>query len=452
VRTPHLDRLAQSGVSFRHAYTPIAICVPSRIAIMTGAYPHTNGVYTNNIKNGVRLPFLSMFEYLRRQCGYRTGITGKKHIGDWECSGLELERCDYTGYLKERGLLETYQAEVKNNIVDYLSAQSQISYADSEAVWVGTQTIEMIDELADEPFFIWCNPEPPHPPLLVSHDSPFTYDPDTISLPENRLDSTRQPDLLRAGVESIWNSEVSGEEKLRQALARYYSLISAVDDNVGRIIAHLEARGLMENTLVIFSSDHGDFAGEYGMIAKNALGPRECLHRVPLLCYWRGHFGLERAGGFVETIDLFPTLCDLLDIEIPPSVQGESFAAILRGSATASNPIFTGKDKVFFDGAFAKTIRNHRYRLTYQWDGSARGQLYDLQRDPHETLDVFDDPQYRAVRERLIHEILNWLIATEQPVGWNAESTRTPPSRWYRENPMLQRHRSDTLRLLERER
>ncbi len=445
VRTPNIDALAHQGVSFSRSYSSAPECIPSRMSMLTGMYVHSHRLYNGMV--AIPESYRALPQVLKEQLGYATAIVGKKHYGRWAKEPFQSDTGElmagYGEYLRKVGWHETYAREYSARYADFLAYTSKVPYEHCEPVWVANTTIRKIDELAAEgAFLLWSNFSAPHPPYCNSFDSPHHYSPEEIDystithrdLADLRALSLR-PGAVRMGVENAWHADVVGEGPYREALAQYYGMCSTADDCIGRIIGHLKKRDILENTIVVFNSDHGDFAGEYGMLGKNAVGHFECLHRVPTIWYWKGHFGPERVDSLVENIDIFPTLCNLLGAEIPPSVQGDSYADVLRFSSGGAGPIPVTKEAVFFDTCFVKSIRTRRYRLTYSTAGADYCELFDYQDDPHERTNRFDDAGYVGVQERLMARLLDWMIRTEQPLGWELERRLHPPTRWYREHP-----------------
>ncbi len=446
VRTPTIDRMVRGGVNFTRSYSVASECVPSRMSMLTGMYVHSHGVYNGMVDVPDRLT--SLPQTLREQLGTRTAITGKKHYGRWRNEPFETDTGEtdagYTrGYLKGLGLFETFEREYLARCADFMAYTSQIPYEHSMTEWATNETIAKIDELGEQPFCIWANYGPPHPPYCNAFDSPHRVDPDEVDLDQiphrdsRDLQSIdRRRGAARLGVENAWRMEVTGEETYRIALANYYGQCAAVDAGVGRLLEHLEKRGILENTIVLFNSDHGDFAGEYNRLGKCTVGQFECIQRIPTVWYWKRHFGPERIESFVENIDIFPMVCDLLGAETPCQVQGQSYASVLNFSGSGPGPAPHTGEIAFFDNSSVKGLRTRRYRLSYCHGRENWGELYDLQEDSEERHNRFDDPGYAAARGTLMRELLNWMIRTEQPVGIDVERGNMPPSRWYSEHPI----------------
>ena len=437
VRTPNLDNLVGDGVAFRRAYTCKAECMPSRMSFFTGLYTHCHGI-TGNIDSEIP-DYPSIVEQLRTEAGYRTGAVGKWHIGDWKTCGFEdrvLAAGNRWGNAYQQYLAEKCLEPAKLDKRRCDAGCTGLTYEDSQTVWGARQTMTMIDRLAesDKPFFLWSSYSPPHNPYAVPVDNPFPYDPEEITLPpdDSRL-YRMKPLSWRRGNENVWTREAVGEAKFREALANYYSLISMVDDAVGMTVAHLEKRGLLENTIIVYTADHGDFAGEHAMMGKNTPGPYEPLYRIPFVWYWKGRFGMDHVYNLTEVVDFYPTICELAGLPIPRHCQGESLARRLLGSGSAWGFRQPRRRKVFFDEPFVKTVRTLDRKLAFVADGENYGELYDLEKDPYESHNLYNDPAYRQDRLELTEALLDWKIRCEQPVHW-AKISGYPetPFRWFR--------------------
>ena len=433
VRTPNIDRLAEGGVRFDDAFTVHGTCVPSRVSYLTGQYPHTTGVFGSDRK-AVPASLLSLAAYLRN-FGYTTGLVGKKHLPHWATDGFEYERVcyhsdaptrenHYYNYLKRLGLHAAYDG--LGDIEKFCLGDEVIPVEHSLETWTGDEALRYLDEAGDKPFFLQVSFERPHPPLTVPPGCPFTYDPSSLTLPENR-EEVESAFFFDRNVELLWTSSHHGEDTLRLALAKYYALISLIDHNIGRIIERLEARGLRERTIVVFCADHGDFAGEYSRMAKGF--PYDALHRIPFVWNWPGRLREGKVvEGFAENVDFFPTICGLLGARTPPTVQGQDLTPVVTGDAAPE------RDAVFYESIGVKTVRTKTHKLNYAFTGEGEvGELYDLGRDPHEYHNVYNDPAHREVRETLERRLLDWWIATQQPANFAASSESCPDSRWFRE-------------------
>ncbi len=437
VKTPNLDRLAEGGVRFTRAFAQSAICTPSRVSFFTGQYLSTHGVFGNS--GWLPPETLSLAYYLKERAGYQTGAVGKLHLPRWETDGLDYkrvcdsadvnpgEKTDYQLYLEKHGLGRYYR-DFKNH-EHFMAYISPIPEKHCLERWTADRAIEFIENRDPEkPFFLWLSFERPHSPHSPPPEKIGLYNPEKIKLPEKRSDYFYgKVYRSRPGVENIWHIDHSGEETFRKALSYYYTLITLIDENIGRVIEKLEKEDLLDETIIIFTSDHGDFAGEHGAIGKN-MPTYDCLYRIPFIWFWKGRFLAGKVDNrLVESVDLFPTLCELIGIPIPPQVQGESLAGAL--TTPAGGPF---REAVFFETPFVKTVRTERYKLSFYFKERMDGELYDLIKDPEERNNLFHNPEMAKVREDLLQRLLSWQIKIQQPrvimLGWEDY----PDWRWIR--------------------
>lgn len=460
VKTPHIDALAQNGVDFRRCYSQSAICMPSRLSLFTGQYIHTHGVMVNTPH--AQIDHLITLPNILRANGYQTAAIGKTHCGNMDTIGFEYSRLcaglsagetnDYSRYLLDQGYTpartEVGNSENPDEIDNWTTFEqhitdedyktcdtysSTISYRDCVETWTGSESIQFLKQRdTSRPFFLWTTFQRPHPPLCLPPDCPHTYDPDDITLPDYDVRFYNKPDSRRPGVENCWNVYAMGEQQLRRAIANYYSLISMIDDQVGRIIQHLEETGQLENTIVIFTADHGEFCGEFGQFGKN-ISTYDVLYQIPMIWHWKGHTGHENMYELVEMVDVMPTLLELVDIPIPRTVQGQSLATPVLSSNRRITPFWTGKDEVFFETVFTKTVRTATHKLSYCYNGDRRwGQLYDLDKDPAEEHNLYENPQVKDIQMDLHRRLTNWLIISNQP-QWHGSGVyeAASPNLWY---------------------
>ena len=456
VKTPNIDRLAAGGVDFRRAYCQGAICMPSRETCFTGQYFHTHGIMANNPR--VHVDHLVTLPRLLQQRGYQTAAIGKAHCGPCDemgfdharlCAGTSVGEVNhYYQYLGDQGLADDRGKDLSDDDIGghwnkaegggrdraykaYDAYVSSIPYAHSSEAWTGDECLKFLGQRdADKPFFLWASFERPHAPTSVPPDNPFPYDPDAITLPPYDERFYNKPDAKRPGCENMWNVFTTGEKTLRQAMANYFSLVSMIDDQIGRLIQYLTDQGLLEDTVVIFTADHGDFCGEYGQFGKN-LSTYDVLHRVPLIWYWKGHTDREVIHELVELTDIMPTVLDLAGVECPRSVQGASLAPVLEGSALRCGRPWDGKEAVFFETPFIKTVRTKTHKLSYCRKGPRSwGMLFDLDADPLELNNLYGRPTCDHVQRDLQRRLLDWMIATDQPLSHGAGYCESIPDGW----------------------
>jgi arylsulfatase A-like enzyme len=274
------------------------------------------------------------------------------------------------------------------------------------------EALKWIEKHAFErPWFLIVSYPDPHAPTAPLERLAAMYDPKTISLPPN----------VHSHVETSvpwyndWPSQRRyTDEALRLFLARYYALVSHVDEGVGKVVAALEKRNLLDETIVVFAGDQGEMAGEHGCVGK---GPffYEAEARFPLIVRYPKLIPRDEViTSLVSQVDIMPTLLDLADVPIPIPVQGVSQADVLVGEKRSV------RDACFGEIRISKFVRTGDYSLTYY--GAKGGQLYDLAKDPHELRNVFDDPAYARVRRELIDKLFEWCLHKEDtltPIGYD---------------------------------
>ncbi|NLB70347.1 MAG: sulfatase-like hydrolase/transferase [Lentisphaerae bacterium] len=441
VKTPNIDQLIEKGVCFRNCFAAEPICQPSRVSYLTGQYVHTHRVMRNHEASTPQSVNTPLPGYLKEKAGYRTGAFGKLHLGVFEkdagfdsiahCCDNPFGKPAYYEYLEEKGLLDIYMEKEKKMSQEttqrFAAGKSGLKAADCNETWTADQTIDFISESSD-PFFVWCSFERPHAPHTPPEDAPVKYDPEKLTIPPydpKWFDSKAMH--ARAGCENLWKAWVLGEDALREGLAGYYGLMSLIDQQVGRIIDHLEQTGKLDNTIIVFCADHGDFGGYHGMLGKNS-STYDSIMRVPYVWYWKGHTDRNMHFDLCETIDMYPTLCDLAGLETPPSVQGKSHV-----SALTDLPYYPGKDYVFFERLLAKGVRSRTHKLSVIPNGRNNyWELYDILEDPDELKNRYGDPQLAHVQTRLMEELVAWSIKTEQPCHVsNSSEEVTEDLRWH---------------------
>ncbi|MCZ6596669.1 MAG: sulfatase-like hydrolase/transferase [Planctomycetota bacterium] len=419
IRTPSLDRLAARGVSFERAYcfgsNNGAVCVPSRAMILTGRTLYRTGEGSE---------IVPLMPRVFHDAGYRTFATGKWHNGKaWFNRAFEDGETIYFGGMGSHTelLVHDYDAtgaypqEARRRIESF----SSTDFADA--------AIGFLEGYQDEePFFLYVAFTAPHDPRTPPEDS--RYDPDELPLPPNFLpvhpfDNGHM--LLRDERLARWPRT---PEIVRQHLADYYGMITQLDAQVGRILEALERTGHADDTIVVFTSDHGLAIGSHGLFGKQNL--YEHSMRVPMIVAGPGIPEGGRASAFAYLLDLFPTLCDMTGVEAPAGVEGMSLAPFLDGSTEGA--------RTYLATAYRhvqRAIRDDRYKLI-RYPHLAKTQLFDLENDPHETKDLSGERGYGATVARMMRELERWRREIGDPhpltradarpaVTWNPGATVT---------------------------
>jgi arylsulfatase len=413
VKTPNLDELAGGGVLFSNAFAQNAVCQPSRASIITGQYPHAHGVRDNCFRLS---PNIETLPGLLGKAGYRTVSVGKMHFEPFDALyGFESRRIaedksggyddHYRRYLSEKGLRHLspdvmWKERTMEALVGMTSPLSEEDYIDS---WCGRETIQEIRRNDDRPFFIWTGFPSPHVPTDPPKPWVDMYPEDEIKEPPVHPEEWgNKPPEMKQGV-------YVEKEQIRRFIAHYYAMVSLIDRWVGEIVDCLQETGQYDNTLIIFSTDHGDYAGWHGKIAKGVCLYEDLIH-VPFIMHWpdRLDAGSESTAQ-VELVDILPTVLDYAGADIPWGIQGFSLRPVLEeGKASV-------RDFAFAEYFYQKAVRTPDWKLIY-YAGKPYGELFDMRNDPHEWVNRYDDPSLQEIREDLTRRLLDFLVATENPL------------------------------------
>jgi arylsulfatase A-like enzyme len=416
IKTPHLDSLAAGGVRFENCYVQHAACMPSRACIFTGRYPMAHRVRSN----GVPLPkHETTLAHVFARNGYRTGGAGKFHFLPHYPyrSPLPMMRTHpepYYGFqefhLGEDGRSGEHWVWIKENHPQYhKTPDHQIPLELHNTFWSASHTIDFIRKCAGrgEPFFAFCsfvdphhgyNPPPPYRDMYKAEDMPE---------PVRKADEFNdKPPHLKARVKRL-----EGVSKnVAYNRTQYYGEVTFIDDAIGRILKVLDELKIRDDTLIVFMSDHGDMLGDHRLYFKGLAYPQSA--NVPLIFNWPGHLRKGKVvNGMMQEIDVFPTIMDLVGMGCPPGVQGRSQAKVL--TTDSEN---TGYDYVYTEHASSDySLRSPKWRFTY-YPGKDYGELYDLQRDPHEFVNLWDQEKPADVKRELTTILLDRIVSTRDPL------------------------------------
>ncbi len=332
VQTPHLDQLAAEGTRFRRTYANVPVCCPARATLLTGTYPHRNGMVANDLR--LREEQVTIAEILR-DAGYRTGFIGKWHLDGgprdpgfvppgprrqgfefwtaYECHHLHFSPI-YFRDTPEEILVPKYEPEASCDFaVEFLKSQPR-----------------------EQPFFLTVQMGPPHDPYGAPKEFMDRYNPATLTMPANWQPGSEQgrpgaipPRLRRPGMPAQPYVPVGGREEV----AAYYAAITAIDEQVGRLLAVLKETGADENTIILFTSDHGDMLGSHGLRRKRK--PHAESAHVPGIIRWPARIPRGRAvDTLFSHVDMAPTLLALAGIEVPKEMQGADLSRVALGETT----------------------------------------------------------------------------------------------------------------------
>ena len=418
IRTPNLDRLVEQGVAFTHAHCQTPICTPSRACFLTGMYPSTvHGCINGNAAWDAAAPLITK---RLADVGYDCGLAGKLHLS--AAQGRIEPRPD-DGYRVfhwshhpsddwPKG--HAYADWLKGQGQDYTSLHQKHGYIPAplhQTTWCARMAIDFLKEERQGPWLFSYNCFDPHPPFDPPQEYVDRFDPAKLPGPLFReTDLAAQERLAAINFQSRAKHPDRFKGKLQQA--KYWAQIELIDENVGQMLSALEETGQRDNTIVIFTSDHGDMVGDHGLCRK---GCRfyEGLVRVPLIISWPAQFrrGL-RSDALVELADLAPTLLEALGMPVPEEMQGRSLLPILEGRSDPSRHRDLVRSEYFrvLQGtpSYATMVRDGRYKLVV-YHGHGLGELFDLQEDPGEFINLWDDPAHTDVRFRLMTQNLDAL-------------------------------------------
>jgi len=395
VKTPHLDALAAESFNFRNAVSCCPVCSPARASMITGQYPLSHGVFVNDVYLKHKSPSIAD---AFNTAGYRTG-----YIGKWHLDGHG--RSIYIPVGRRQGFRSWQTLECTHNY-------NKSSYYDDNdpeiKMWEGydafgqtERAIRFIKESGDNPFMIFLSWGPPHAPYLTAPEKyRKLYDPAKLTLPPNIPES--------AGFKpaSKWDEHGTADpvERTRQIMAGYYAHCSALDGCVGHLQAAIQKAGLEENTIFVFTSDHGDMLGSHGLWKKQ--WPYDESARIPFLLKYPA---LGRGGSEVETPintpDIMPTLCELCGIPVPSSVQGRSYAPAMHSgdwpdeAALIANYHPFGQWEAQLGGKEWRGVRTIRH--TYVKDLNGPWLLFDNEADPYQMDNWVNRPEHADLQVRM---------------------------------------------------
>ncbi len=403
VKSPHIDRLAARGVRFDRAYCNYPVCNASRVSLLSGRRPDTTGVVDNATPTRAVLGDTVMLPEHFRRNGYTALKVGKiYHTGE----RFEDERS------WDRDVRE--DARAKNpakELITYQRGPIKIVRAKDEEIWdgvVATQAIEWLDEMAqgDKPFFLAVGFRRPHTPYISpeSYFRPF----DT-----SHFQPLLGPEKHLAGIPRLALTYNLGQERFPvenpgEMTAAYHASVTFMDAQLGRVLDAVDRLKLWDNTVVLFTSDHGYHLGEHG-----GLWHKMCLFeetaRVPLIVAAPGRGKGAATSRLAELVDLYPSLCKLCGLTPPDGLEGDSFVPLLsRPDAPGKEVAYTVVSRGYKEKAvggkldpnvMGRSMRTARWRYTLWPDGTA--ELYDHDADPHEWSNLAGDSTFQEVVARL---------------------------------------------------
>ena len=455
-RTPNMDRLAREGISSDRALCSSPLCMPSRVSIFTGKYPHQLDMLTNN--GTLREP--PVITDVLKSKGYHTAYAGKSHLeppgqpkafrgrekelGMDKVHGGEMipiservidrwfERAegqgsyDYSVWCEENGLPDGWPVsdpDVRTHRIPSMSIpKPKLQELDPKFTydaWVTDIALRYLKERPkDRPFFLVTGWFGPHPPFLIPEPYFSMYDPEDAKMPPN---FGPQPNRPRANLTSFYHQLFTdhGEEwqAWKKSMAVYWGYCTLIDDQVGRLLHALEEEDILDDTLVIYISDHGEQLGSQGLWQK--MMPYEEGLRVPLIIRLPGLINADlRSQANVSLIDIMPTILSVIGEEIPADMLGRDLSPTFKdGKEFQADPYRFSEHKPLGDWHQTvewRLVTDNRFK--YVWNQGDLDELYDLEADPFELINLIAHPDYAEDLTRLQERLFRWMIETADPI------------------------------------
>jgi arylsulfatase A-like enzyme len=428
ILTPNLNFLCDQGMRFTRAYSDCPVCMPARATILTGRHGYTNKL-TDNIDAVDPVDPQSTVAGLLTRAGYQTRLVGKTHFPKFRVNyGFEhVEPCDdYYRHMArhpEKGVPMDHGLG-QNNLEPGIAT---VSESDSLTHWTVDRSVEFLETRdASRPFFLWTSFTKPHPPLDPCLNYWQLYQNRSVPEPVHGDWSRSLPEnsafKFYTDVLNPWPERFS-EETLRDVRRAYYACITQIDYNLGKLFARLREMGQLDNTWIIFTSDHGEFLGDHGLGAK--MLPLEASAHVPFLV--RPPTGTamnERrgttSGALITLADILPTAAAMAGVEVPENVaiDGIDLLSVVEGQQA-------GREEVFFQCGELHGLLSGQWKYAFA-DTTEEELLFNLESDPEELTNLAEQSKHKAERDRLHNTLMEHLKATDHPCMESGEFQHRP--------------------------
>lgn len=447
--TPYLDSLAETGAWFNRAYTASPACIPSRTSMMTGRFPSATHVRSNmNLKDAYFKT--DLYQVLKSE-GYQTALIGKNH------SYLQPNMMDYWKEYSHLNVIKP-ENEEEQKFGEFLkSTNFYMEKGPAPFPASMQQPARMVKDAEnfvggvkeDKPFFLYLSFPEPHNPYQVSEPYYSMFPPE--SLPPIKVGAEA---LAAKGNKWILQKEMEQmgypgfEKNIPRIRSNYYGMMRLIDDEIKNFTNYLKQENKYDNTIFIFVADHGDFTGEYGLI-KKGVEVAECLTRIPMLWHGPGINPEKKPKAeHVSNVDIMPTICDMLNVELPDGVQGRSLWPILAGLPypkeefssmivqqgygglhftdleeydpyTQDGNLVKGKEEfdelnTWTQSGMLRGLRKGDWKLIFDMQGN--GKMYNLAKDPSEIHDLFNQKKYASQQMDLLQAMMQWELRTQDPL------------------------------------
>ena len=399
VQTPNLDRLAEQGITFHHDYTVAQPCAPARASLLTGRYAELHRVWGND----ECLPAIeTTWADVLHRFGYHTLAVGRTHNIH---QGFELVRVPYGNSFPMLDYSDVHQ--IPWGPQGFISP-SPVAVKDYYETKVARTAVELLEDVSrNQPFAMYVGFQIPHPPFVIPEPFNSMYRPEDMILEPNGQPPDSE-NIARMVDREFGRHLTEGAQRRMQAV--YYGMVSLLDESVGIILDGLHRLGLEENTLVVYTSDHGEQMGHRGLWNKGF--GYDPSFRVPLLMSRPGTVpaGID-CGAMVESVDLFPTILDALDIPEAPRPTGRSGRSFWHLALSGEERPHRGWVYGSVSNGMGRIYRDSNWKLWYEIEKNLTiAELYNLADDPHELRNVFDDETCRETRDGLLRKLLDFSI------------------------------------------
>lgn len=470
ISTPNLDRLVREGTTFTRAYCPNPTCTPTRASIITGQYPSQHGAWTLGTKllenrHTVGEDF--------QDAGYRTALIGKAHFqplkGTEEFPSLEaypvLQDLDFWRDFHgpfygfdhvELARNHTNEAHVGQHYANWMEEKGCANWRDyflpptgtmdrsvlhkwpipeqfHYNTWIAERSNALLEEYSKsgESFFLWSSFFDPHPDYLVPEPWDTMYDPEKLTIPSVtpgehdrnpphfRLTQEDTPDFSHLkesgrGIHGYHSHTKLPAEERKKIVSTYYGMISCMDKYIGRILDKLDELGLAENTIVVFTTDHGHFFGQHGLQHKGGFH-YEDLIKLPFIVRYPGHVPAGHVSPAIQSlVDLAPTFLSLTGIPVPHAMTGVDQSAVWLGQQEQARDHAICEFHHEPTTIHQKTYVNERYKITVYYN-QEYGEIFDLQEDPGEINNLWDDPASAELKSKLLLKYV-WAELGKEPL------------------------------------
>jgi len=423
VKTPHLDRLCREGVDFTHAFTPCPICSPARASLLNGQWPTRHGCVSipyTEVYRPADTPTDQLIPVRLKRAGYRVAHVGKWHgetTDPPEAWGIDHYTPEERGYQEWREAQGLPPRQRRNGW--FGEVDPHITPEQHRLAWGAGVTIECVERFHEQggPFFVRWDPSEPHLPNLIPPGDEAMYPPESIEPWASFPDALAGKPWVQREQRRRWGVDGWAWEDWAPVVSRYLAEITRLDEQVGRLLDTLDRLGLSENTLVVYTADHGDLCGGHGMMDKHFVMYDDVV-RAPLIARWPGGLPMGQTCDDMSAheLDLATTLCHVGGVDPPRDAFGRSLVDVAAGRTPPRDLAFSQYFGCQF-GLFSQRMARGR-RWKYVWNATAEDEFYDLDADPAELVNCAASPDPDAASALAEHHdrLIDWMRSIDDPM------------------------------------